>query len=89
MNQYEVELEVSGPTAMWTRPDTGDAPVSYPAPTFGAAKGVFESILLSEWADVVPTSRYFTTHTRRITAARYGRARSWPRGAAISCSRLC
>ena len=29
---------------MWTRPDTGDAPVSYPAPTFSAAKGMFESI---------------------------------------------
>lgn len=54
MNQYEVKLEISGPTAMWTRPDTGDAPVSYPAPTFGAVKGIFESVLWSQWAEVVP-----------------------------------
>ena len=51
----ELSLEISGATAMWTRPDTGDAPVSYPAPTFAAAKGIFESILWSQWADVVPT----------------------------------
>jgi CRISPR-associated protein Cas5d len=55
MTQYIVRLEISGPTAMWTRPDTGDAPVSYPAPTFSAAKGIFESVLLSHWAEVVPT----------------------------------
>jgi len=42
---YEVKFEISGPTAMWTRPDTGDAPVSYPAPTYSAAKGLFESPL--------------------------------------------
>ena len=34
--------ELSGPTAIWTRPDTGDAPVSYPAPSFAAVKGIFE-----------------------------------------------
>jgi len=55
MDIEKVSLEISGPTAMWTRPDTGDAPVSYPAPTYGAVKGIFESILYSEWAEVVPT----------------------------------
>jgi len=55
MNQHTVCLEISGPTAMWTRPDTGDAPVSYPAPTFSAVKGIFESILWSQWAEVMPT----------------------------------
>ena len=45
MKTYEVSLEISGPTAMWTRPDTGDAPVSYPAPSFAAVKGIFESIV--------------------------------------------
>jgi CRISPR-associated protein Cas5d len=40
---------------MWTRPDTGDAPVSYPAPTLGAVKGIFECVLWSQWAEVVPT----------------------------------
>jgi CRISPR-associated protein Cas5d len=40
---------------MWTRPDTGDAPVSYPAPTYSAAKGIFESIVWLKNAEVVPT----------------------------------
>jgi CRISPR-associated protein Cas5d len=48
-------LELSGPMAMWTRPDTGDAPVSYPAPTPAAVKGIFESIVWLKSAEVVPT----------------------------------
>lgn len=48
-------MEVSGPTAMWTRPDTGDSPVSYPVPTFSAAKGLFESVVRIETTDIVPT----------------------------------
>lgn len=52
--RYEVSLEISGPTAMWTRPDTGDAPVSYPGPTYSAAKGIFESILWIQAVAVVP-----------------------------------
>jgi CRISPR-associated protein Cas5d len=52
---YQVSLEISGSTAMWTRPDTGDAPVSYPAPTFAAVKGIFESIVWLKSAEVVPT----------------------------------
>ena len=55
MKNYEVSLEVSGPTAMWTRPDTGDAPVSYPAPTYSAVKAIFESIVWLKSAEVVPT----------------------------------
>jgi CRISPR-associated protein Cas5d len=52
---HTVAFEISGPTAMWTRPDTGDAPVSYPAPTFAAVKGLFESIVWLKSAEVVPT----------------------------------
>jgi len=52
---YSIALEISGPTAMWTRPDTGDAPVSYPAPTFSAVKAIFESIVWLKNAEVVPT----------------------------------
>jgi CRISPR-associated protein Cas5d len=55
MREHEVQLEISGQAAMWTRPDTGDAPVSYPVPTFGAVKGVFESILWDKAAEIVPT----------------------------------
>jgi CRISPR-associated Cas5-like protein len=50
MKPYPIELEISGPTAMWTRPDTGSSPVSYVAPTFSAAKGLFESVL--RWKSV-------------------------------------
>lgn len=54
MKPYTVQLEIAGPTAMWTRPDTGDAPVSYPVPTFSAAKGIFESICWLKSANVKP-----------------------------------
>lgn len=54
MEPYTVAFEIAGPTAMWTRPDTGDAPVSYPAPTFSAAKGMFESICWIKSATIVP-----------------------------------
>lgn len=52
---YSVALEIAGPSAMWTRPDTGDSPVSYPAPTYSAAKGIFESILWIQAVEVIPT----------------------------------
>ncbi|MCD4779995.1 MAG: CRISPR-associated protein Cas5 [Candidatus Omnitrophica bacterium] len=48
-------MEISGNTAMWTRPDTGDCPVSYPAPTFSAAKGIFESVLWGPAVQIEPT----------------------------------
>ncbi|MCU0600502.1 MAG: CRISPR-associated protein Cas5 [Desulfobacterales bacterium] len=51
---YEIEMEISGNTAIWTRPDTGDCPVSYPAPTYSAVKGIFESILWGPAVMVVP-----------------------------------
>ncbi|HEX8204150.1 MAG TPA: CRISPR-associated protein Cas5 [Isosphaeraceae bacterium] len=54
MRNYQVQMEVSGPTAIWTRPDSGDAPTSYPAPTFSAVKGIFESVLWLQTAEVVP-----------------------------------
>jgi CRISPR-associated protein Cas5d len=40
---------------MWTRPDTGDSPVSYPVPTWSAVKGIFESIARIESVEIVPT----------------------------------
>jgi CRISPR-associated protein Cas5d len=55
MSDYTVSLEISGAKAMWTRPDTGDAPVSYPAPTYSAVKGIFESVVWLKSAEVVPT----------------------------------
>ncbi len=36
---YKICCEISGPTTMWTRPDTGDAPISYPVPLGAADQG--------------------------------------------------
>lgn len=42
---YEIRFEIAGPAAMFTRPDAGSTPVSYPVPTFSAVKGMFDAIL--------------------------------------------
>jgi CRISPR-associated protein Cas5d len=52
---YAVQLEIAGPAAMFTRPDTGGAFVSYPAPTYSAAKGIFEAIARVNSAYIRPT----------------------------------
>lgn len=52
---YEVQFEIAGLAAMFTRPDTGATPVSYPAPTYSAAKGMFESIVRLKSAYIRPT----------------------------------
>jgi len=44
MSKYEIAMEIAGPFAMWTRPDTGATPTSYPIPSWSAVKGIFESI---------------------------------------------
>ncbi len=46
--QHEVQFEIAGPAAMFTRPDTGGTPTSYPVPTWSAAKGLFESVAFFE-----------------------------------------
>lgn len=55
MKSYDLQLEIAGNTAMWTRPDTGDCPVSYPVPTYSAVKGIFESILWGPAIQINPT----------------------------------
>ena len=55
MTDYFVSLEVAGPAAMWTRPDTGSTPISYPVPTWSAAKGLFEAVLRRPHVYVYPT----------------------------------
>lgn len=52
---YPVQMEIAGSTAMWTRPDTGDCPVSYPAPTYSAVVGIFEAILGGPAVEIIPT----------------------------------
>lgn len=53
--EYPIQMEIAGNTAIWTRPDTGDSPVSYPAPTYGAVKGIFEAVLWGPAVEIVPT----------------------------------
>jgi CRISPR-associated protein Cas5d len=43
---YPISMEVAGPLAMFSRPDTGATPTSYPAPTWSACKGILESIAM-------------------------------------------
>lgn len=52
---YPIAMEIAGNTAMWTRPDTGDCPVSYPAPTYSAVKGIFEAVLWGPDIEIIPT----------------------------------
>jgi len=52
---YPIAMEIAGSTALWTRPDSGDCPTSYPAPTYSAVKGIFESILWGPAVEVIPT----------------------------------
>jgi len=53
---YAVTFEVAGPVAMFSRPDTGSCPVSYPVPTYSAAKGMFEAVARLRSAYVRPTA---------------------------------
>jgi CRISPR-associated protein Cas5d len=50
-----IALEVAGPAAMFTRPDTGATPISYPVPTYSAAKGMFEAVLRQTNIYIRPT----------------------------------
>lgn len=54
MKMYEIRLEIAGPSAIWTRPDTGDSPGTYPVPTRSAAKGIFESVLWNPAIEIDP-----------------------------------
>ncbi len=52
---YPIEIEVAGPAAMFTRPDTGATPISYPVPTYSAAKGMFEAVAWLPQVYIRPT----------------------------------
>lgn len=42
--KYITRFEVASHAAMFTRPDTGAAPISYPVPTWSACKAMFEAV---------------------------------------------
>jgi predicted DNA-binding transcriptional regulator YafY len=71
MKTYEITCEISGPTAMWTRPDTGDTPVSCPAPSYGAVKAIFEIFAWSVRRSVIRTYRVDhieSVHSTKLSA---------------------
>jgi CRISPR-associated protein Cas5d len=51
---YQVAMEIEGPTAIWTRPDSGDCPMTYIAPTAAATKALFESVLWGPAIQIIP-----------------------------------
>lgn len=46
--RYDWSFEVAGPYAMFTRPDTGSSPISYPAPTRSAIMGMASCLAFSK-----------------------------------------
>lgn len=52
---YCVAMEIAGPAAIFTRPDSGASFVSYPAPTYSAVKGMFECVARWRSAYIKPT----------------------------------
>ena len=59
MNKYPVKFEVAGPAAMFARPDTGAAPISYPLPTWSACKAMFESVARGFFTDHADPAAFF------------------------------
>lgn len=53
---YPIAMEIAGPTALFSRPDSGDSPVTYIVPTPSAIRGIFESILWGPDIRIVPTA---------------------------------
>lgn len=56
---YPVCFEVEGPAAMFARPDTGAAPISYPLPTWSACKAMFESVARGCFGKGNPPAAFF------------------------------
>lgn len=51
---YPVEMQVEGKLALFSRPDTGVCPRSYPVPTWSSCKGMFETVARLRHAIVIP-----------------------------------
>lgn len=54
VKRYLVEMEIEGALAIFSRPDCGDTPCSYPVPTWSASKGVFEAVARMHGAYISP-----------------------------------
>ena len=54
--KYPIAMEIAGATALFTRSDAGDTPISHITPTPSAIRGIFESILWGPDIRIVPTA---------------------------------
>jgi CRISPR-associated protein Cas5d len=70
---YPVSFEISGPAAMFTRPDTGAAPISYPVPTWSACKAMFESVARGFFARGCTPAIFSPTKLELLNPIRYER----------------
>jgi CRISPR-associated protein Cas5d len=70
---YAVSFEVSGPMAMFARPDSGSTPTSYPVPTWSALKGMFEAVARIHDADGRPRAYIHPTHVEICRPVRFER----------------
>lgn len=73
MKRYAVEFEIAGPAAMFSRPDTGAAPISYPVPTWSACKAMFESVARGFMAKNVASAFFCPTSVEIRRPVRFER----------------
>lgn len=66
MKNYEVTFEIAGQAAMFTRPDTGAAPISYPVPTWSACKAMFESVARGFFTNSKQPAAFFSATSVEI-----------------------
>jgi CRISPR-associated protein Cas5d len=59
MKKYPVSFEIAGPAAMFARPDTGAAPISYPLPTWSACKAMFEAVVRGFFSNGADPAAFF------------------------------
>ena len=89
---YQVSMEIAGNTALWTRPDSGDSPCSYPAPTYSAVRGLFESVLWGPAVLVIPKKVELCSvphYHSYATEAHFVKATPLRRATIINCLLRC
>ena len=68
---YNVSFEISGPMAMFARPDSGSTPISYPVPTWSAIKGMFEAVAMMRNEDGKTMAYIHPTHVEICRPVRF------------------
>lgn len=71
MKSYKVTFEIEGPAAMFARPDTGAAPISYPVPTWSACKAMFESVARGFFAKRMAAAFFSATSIEILKPIRF------------------